>query len=69
MEELTTEEWKAEKKRKKAQMAAMCAPTAFDKEKVVERLEKLREDNVGRNLNVCDAYDTAIEIVEKGGIA
>ena len=64
-------------------IAAMCAPTAFDKEKVIEDLndwmkdaEKLaaKYDEVGDtdNMDLQDmaarCYKNAIEIVEKGGI-
>ena len=57
-------------------IAAMCAPTAFDKEKVIEKLKRL-EANAFRYYNQYDdeeafgesaAYRVAIEIVEKGWI-
>ena len=56
-------------------IAAMCAPTAFDKEKVIEELYRytaeeceLHECGIrSEYCNVCMAKK-AIEIVEKGGI-
>lgn len=50
-------------------IAAECAPTAFDKEKVLEELKE-----VGRECNECndtcgeEAIEYAIDIVEKGGV-
>ena len=58
-------------------IAAECAPTAFDKEKVIDNLENLKNnlidcnDLCGECLEIeCDqcALKKAIEIVEKGGI-
>ena len=58
-------------------IAAECAPTAFDKENVVEELNNLKDDLIdcndlcGECLEIeCDqcALKKAIEIVEKGGI-
>lgn len=58
-------------------IAAECAPTAFDKEKVIDDLENLKNnlidcnDLCGECLEIeCDqcALKKAIEIVEKGGI-
>ena len=44
-------------------------PTAFDKEKVLKELAFLKEDAVKHGKNdFADAYELAIEIVEKGGI-
>ena len=50
-------------------IAAMCAETAFNKEKVLEDLEALAEME-SRNMNddAAMAYTHAIGIVEKGGI-
>ena len=65
-------------------IAAMCAPTAFDKEKVIEELVELRQkeycDNDetsidgeeiydrGRSQGRFEAYHNAMKIVKKGGI-
>ena len=51
-------------------------PTAFDKEKVIEELKKLEDDSDDiwraidseQELGEALAYETAIKIVEKGGI-
>lgn len=44
-------------------------PTAFDKEKVLKELAFLKKDAVRHEKNdFADAYELAIEIVEKGGI-
>lgn len=50
--------------------AVKCAPTAFDKEKVIEELKRCRVyqfQGVLPDGRVCHFSD-AIEIVEKGGI-
>lgn len=52
-------------------IAAMCAPTAFDKEKVIEELIAGRfiyagEDVIGECTSI--GINKAIRIVEKGGI-
>lgn len=45
------------------------AETAFDKEKVLKELAFLKEDAVKHEKHdFADAYELAIEIVEKGGI-
>ena len=60
-------------------IAAMCAETAFDKEKVIEKLKdqyhyscKVRSKNDNDYFEYwdgrTDSYKDAIEIVEKGGI-
>lgn len=64
-------------------IAAMCAPTAFDKEKVIEELKEKQSEslNMREDKNTSctpelksfwnsrlEAYTLAIEIVEKGGI-
>lgn len=60
-------------------IAAECAPTAFDKEKVIEKIKdessSERFEDVGISGNVYGHYskevidtEEAIEIVEKGGI-
>ena len=49
-------------------IAAMCAPTAFDKEKVIEELQRpdpIIRTFVGKKFTT---IERAIEIVEKGGI-
>ena len=44
-------------------------PVAFDKEKVLKELAFLKKDAVRHEKNdFADAYELAIEIVEKGGI-
>lgn len=44
-------------------------PTAFDKKKVIEELRFLKEDAIEHGkTDFADAYELAIEIVEKGGI-
>lgn len=56
-------------------IAAMCAPTAFDKEKVIEQIKSLSAGII-LNTNICDDYAEGyvrsakdiIEIIEKGGI-
>lgn len=52
-------------------IAAECAPTAFDKEKVIEELTAgkfitIGGNTVGESVNI--RIDRAVEIVEKGGI-
>ena len=57
-------------------IAAGCAPTAFDKEKVIEKLKRLEKDTFDYYNRYNDemafgesaAFRSAIEIVEKGGI-
>ena len=45
------------------------APTAFDKEKVIEELRQISEAlYTAENYNGAACIDKAIEIVEKGGI-
>lgn len=54
-------------------IAVQCAPTAFDKEKVIEELHNernpiYREDGSLMSDKTYISIDNAIEIVEKGGI-
>lgn len=57
-------------------IAVQCAPTAFDKEKVVEKLKRLEKDTFDYYNRYNDemafgesaAFRSAIEIVEKGGL-
>lgn len=54
-------------------IAAECAPTAFDKEKVIKELRTernpiYREDGSLMSDKTYISIDNAIEIVEKGGI-
>lgn len=54
-------------------IAVKCAPTAFDKEKVIEELHNernpiYREDGSLMSDRTYISIDNAIEIVEKGGI-
>ena len=54
-------------------IAAGCAPTAFDKEKVIEELEYDKEMSAKystglREQGHIEAFDEAISIVKKGGI-
>lgn len=54
-------------------IAAECAPTAFDKEKVIEELEYDKEMSAKystglREQGHIEAFDEAISIVKKGGI-
>ena len=43
-----------------------CAPTAFDKEKVIEKIKEIMNDESIRFVD--QAVNRTIEIVEKGGI-
>lgn len=44
-------------------------PTAFDKEKVIEELQFLKQDAIRhKKTDYADAYELAIEVVKKGGI-
>ena len=57
-------------------IAVKCAPTAFDKEKVIKKLKHLENDTFNYSNRYDDkiafgessAFRAAIEIVEKGGI-
>ena len=54
-------------------IAAECAPTAFDKEKVIEELEYDKEMSAKYSTGLrqhghIEAFDEAISIVKKGGI-
>ena len=45
------------------------APTAFDKKKVIEKLEEAEQEcNECNDIRGAEAVEYAIEIVEKGGI-
>ena len=50
-----------------ARIAAECAPTAFDKEKVIKELKRPYNYAIMAGKHVT-TVDRAIEIVEKGGI-
>ena len=47
-------------------IAVQCAPTAFDKEKVIEKIKEIMNDESIRFVD--QAVNRTIEIVEKGGI-
>ena len=50
-------------------IAAMCADTVFDKEKVIEDLQEAGQScNEANDICGAEAIEYAIEIVEKGGI-
>ena len=54
-------------------IAAGCAPTAFDKEKVIEELNSernlmYREDGTLMGARTQISIDRAVDIVEKGGV-
>lgn len=50
-------------------IAAMCAPTAFNKEKVIGELRNVSlKFRIAGNFNSSAVADRAIEIVEKGGL-
>lgn len=50
-------------------IAAECAPTAFDKEKVMEELQEAGQScNEANDICGAEAIEYAIGIVEKGGI-
>lgn len=57
-------------------IASKCAKTAFNKEKVIEKLKRLEKDtfdyynryNDGMAFGESAAFRSAIEIIEKGGI-
>lgn len=48
-------------------IAAMCAPTAYDVDKVVERLKKEFEKYYGNQWNEAPYLVNSIEIVKSGG--
>ena len=47
-------------------IAVQCAPTAFDKEKVIEKIKEIMNDESIRFVD--QAVNRTIDIVEKGGI-
>lgn len=50
-------------------IAAECAPTAFDKDKVIEELQEAGQScNEANDICGAEAIEYAIGIVEKGGI-
>lgn len=49
-------------------IAAKCAPTAYDPDKVVEQLEKEFKKYYGENWNKAPYLVKAIEIVRGGGV-
>ena len=44
-------------------------PVAFDKEKVIEELQFLKQDAIRhKKTDYADAYELAIEVIKKGGV-